>query len=73
MVMLFVGIVLIVVGGFILWTATAGRSWNSTHNRALQPTARVSNGQQRYNATVGMIFGPAVIVAGIVCVVIGMR
>jgi hypothetical protein len=66
------GVFLAVLGGFVMWTATGGRDWNSTHNRAFQPTPRVGMTQERYNTVLGRVVGPLLMACGVVVVVLGV-
>jgi hypothetical protein len=59
----------LIVGSFILWTATAGSEWNSTHSRLGRPAPRVSANQTTYNKVVGWLFGNIFIACGIGCLV----
>jgi hypothetical protein len=66
------GVFLVVVGGFLIWTATGGRDWNSTHNRVFQRTPRVGRTQQRYNSVLGWIAGPLSMASGIAVAIMGV-
>ena len=67
-----IGILLFIVGGFLLWASTAGREWSSTHNRSFQRTARVSKRQETYNVTAGVIGGGVSIAAGVALIIVGI-